>query len=236
MGGRVGGQTSAGMADWEGECLHLMNRVAGLSEWGRRWLVGWLAWKMGVWAHTPWALVGLGRGRASAHSNPPSPFVRSCQVPLMGLIELVRGMATSDETFEASQRLAAHLGKTTCVSQVRCTIAGCYLPLAGAAVPEQCALHDAQTARTVSCACLARQSDLRTGAAVTSFRATLRLPTPTASPLVAVPRFMCAGPPWVHCQSHPPSCPWLVTRLLVQSDDAGPPRVHCQSHPHAHDQ
>lgn len=40
------------------------------------------------------------------------------QVPLMGLIELVRGMATSDETFEASQRLASHLGKTTCVSQV----------------------------------------------------------------------------------------------------------------------
>ena len=37
----------------------------------------------------------------------------------MGLIELVRGMATSDETFEASQRLAGHLGKTTCVSLVR---------------------------------------------------------------------------------------------------------------------
>ncbi|PRW33847.1 3-hydroxybutyryl- dehydrogenase [Chlorella sorokiniana] len=40
-------------------------------------------------------------------------------VPLMGLIELVRGMATSDETYEASQRLASHLGKTTCVSQDR---------------------------------------------------------------------------------------------------------------------
>jgi hypothetical protein len=40
------------------------------------------------------------------------------QVPLMGLIELVRGMQTSDDTFEATQRLAAHLGKTTCVSLV----------------------------------------------------------------------------------------------------------------------
>lgn len=37
----------------------------------------------------------------------------------MGLIELVRGLQTSDETFEAAQRLATHLGKTTCVSQVR---------------------------------------------------------------------------------------------------------------------
>ena len=36
----------------------------------------------------------------------------------MGLIELVRGMQTSDETFEATQALAAHLGKVTCVSQV----------------------------------------------------------------------------------------------------------------------
>ncbi|PSC70272.1 3-hydroxybutyryl-dehydrogenase [Micractinium conductrix] len=40
-------------------------------------------------------------------------------VPLMGLIELVRGMQTSDETFEATQALAAHLGKVTCVSQDR---------------------------------------------------------------------------------------------------------------------
>ncbi|KAI3426029.1 hypothetical protein D9Q98_007997 [Chlorella vulgaris] len=37
-------------------------------------------------------------------------------VPLMALIELVRGLQTSDETFEATQRLAVHLGKTTCVS------------------------------------------------------------------------------------------------------------------------
>lgn len=36
--------------------------------------------------------------------------------PVMGLVELVRGMQTSDEAFEASQRLIAHLGKTTGVS------------------------------------------------------------------------------------------------------------------------
>lgn len=36
----------------------------------------------------------------------------------MSLIELVRGIQTSDETFEATQRLALHLGKTTCVSLV----------------------------------------------------------------------------------------------------------------------
>jgi hypothetical protein len=37
----------------------------------------------------------------------------------MSLIELVRGIQTSDETFEATQRLATHLGKTTCVSADR---------------------------------------------------------------------------------------------------------------------
>ncbi|KAL4435183.1 hypothetical protein ABPG77_001865 [Micractinium sp. CCAP 211/92] len=37
-------------------------------------------------------------------------------VPLMGLVELIRGMQTSDETFEATQLLAMHLGKATCVS------------------------------------------------------------------------------------------------------------------------
>ncbi len=36
----------------------------------------------------------------------------------MGLVELIRGMQTSDETFEATQLLAMHLGKTTCVSLV----------------------------------------------------------------------------------------------------------------------
>ena len=34
----------------------------------------------------------------------------------MALVELVRGIQTSDETFDATQRLAAHLGKTTCTS------------------------------------------------------------------------------------------------------------------------
>lgn len=47
-----------------------------------------------------------------------APPPRPSQVPLMGLIELVRGLQTSDETFEATQRLATHLGKTTCVSLV----------------------------------------------------------------------------------------------------------------------
>lgn len=38
-------------------------------------------------------------------------------VPVMGLIELVRGMGTSEATFEASMALAARLGKQTCVSK-----------------------------------------------------------------------------------------------------------------------
>ena len=37
----------------------------------------------------------------------------------MGLVELVRGLQTSDATFQASQSLAAHLGKDTCVSADR---------------------------------------------------------------------------------------------------------------------
>lgn len=40
-------------------------------------------------------------------------------VPLMGLVELVRGMQTSDATFAASRRLAAHLGKSSCESKDR---------------------------------------------------------------------------------------------------------------------
>ena len=39
--------------------------------------------------------------------------------PLMGLVELVRGMQTSDATFEASRRLIAHLGKIVGVSRDR---------------------------------------------------------------------------------------------------------------------
>jgi 3-hydroxyacyl-CoA dehydrogenase len=58
------------------------------------------------------------RGALACHlpSCLPSPFYPHSQVPLMALIELVRGLQTSDETFEATQRLAVHLGKTTCVS------------------------------------------------------------------------------------------------------------------------
>ncbi|KFM26812.1 3-hydroxybutyryl-CoA dehydrogenase [Auxenochlorella protothecoides] len=37
-------------------------------------------------------------------------------VPIMGLVELVRGMRTSEDTFRASLALAARLGKQTCVS------------------------------------------------------------------------------------------------------------------------
>ena len=37
----------------------------------------------------------------------------------MGLVELVRGLQTSDATIEATQQLAAHLGKAICVSLVR---------------------------------------------------------------------------------------------------------------------
>lgn len=40
-------------------------------------------------------------------------------VPLMALIELVRGMQTSQETFKTSQALAKLMGKQTCVSQDR---------------------------------------------------------------------------------------------------------------------
>ena len=40
-------------------------------------------------------------------------------VPIIGLVELVRGLQTSDETYEATQRLAAALGKTTCASADR---------------------------------------------------------------------------------------------------------------------
>lgn len=40
-------------------------------------------------------------------------------VPIIGLVELVRGLQTSDVTYEATQRLAAALGKTTCVSADR---------------------------------------------------------------------------------------------------------------------
>ncbi|KAL4522558.1 hypothetical protein Ndes2526B_g01089 [Nannochloris sp. 'desiccata'] len=40
-------------------------------------------------------------------------------VPLMTLIELIRGMATSEKTFHATLDLAAKLGKETCVSNDR---------------------------------------------------------------------------------------------------------------------
>ena len=40
-------------------------------------------------------------------------------VPIMGLVELVRGMATSDATFAATLQLAERLGKQTCVSHDR---------------------------------------------------------------------------------------------------------------------
>lgn len=38
---------------------------------------------------------------------------------LMGLVELVRGLATSQETFDAAAHFAHAMGKTTCVSQDR---------------------------------------------------------------------------------------------------------------------
>ncbi len=38
-------------------------------------------------------------------------------VPLMQLVELIRGAATSDETYQATKALAEKLGKTTCVSK-----------------------------------------------------------------------------------------------------------------------
>ena len=39
--------------------------------------------------------------------------------PLMQLVELIRGIATSEETFRATQALAGEMGKSTCVSQDR---------------------------------------------------------------------------------------------------------------------
>jgi len=39
--------------------------------------------------------------------------------PLMRLVELIRGMATSEATFAATQALAGEMGKTTCVSEDR---------------------------------------------------------------------------------------------------------------------
>jgi len=39
--------------------------------------------------------------------------------PLMQLVELIRGMATSEATFGAAQALAGEMGKTTCVSEDR---------------------------------------------------------------------------------------------------------------------
>ena len=54
----------------------------------------------------------------------------------MGLIELVRGMQTSDDNFEATQRLAAHLGKATCVSLVSpCLPASMICPACPACLP-----------------------------------------------------------------------------------------------------
>ncbi len=38
-------------------------------------------------------------------------------VPVMELVELVRGIATEDETFEAARDFVAHLGKTAAVAE-----------------------------------------------------------------------------------------------------------------------
>ncbi len=38
-------------------------------------------------------------------------------VPVMRLVELIRGLPTSDETFETARQFAEHLGKTVCESQ-----------------------------------------------------------------------------------------------------------------------
>ena len=40
-------------------------------------------------------------------------------VPLMPLVEVIKGLATSDETFQTTCRLAAHLEKEVCVSADR---------------------------------------------------------------------------------------------------------------------
>ncbi|KAK9816509.1 hypothetical protein WJX72_001269 [[Myrmecia] bisecta] len=40
-------------------------------------------------------------------------------VPVMQLVELIRGIATSDEVFAGAKALAEHLGKVVCVSQDR---------------------------------------------------------------------------------------------------------------------
>lgn len=40
-------------------------------------------------------------------------------VPVMSLIEIIRGMATTEETFSIAERLAASMGKYTCVSEDR---------------------------------------------------------------------------------------------------------------------
>ncbi len=98
----------------------------------------------------------------------------------MGLIELVRGMATSDETFEASQRLAAHLGKTTCVSQV-CGSAQ------STGRSESCLAYIGADLHALGCK----------GLMLAGTSASTQHVLPPALHII------CAGPARVHRQSHP---------------------------------
>jgi 3-hydroxybutyryl-CoA dehydrogenase len=88
--------------------------------------------------------------RLASYTKRPEKFVGMHffnPVPLMGLVEVIRGLATSDETIKAVTDLATTLKKTpvTCVDSPgflvnRCLVPllneACYLLMEGAATPE----------------------------------------------------------------------------------------------------
>src|SRR5471030_2932494 len=58
--------------------------------------------------------------RLAASTNRPEKFIGihfMNPVPVMELVELIRGIATGDETFEASKAFVANLGKTYAVAE-----------------------------------------------------------------------------------------------------------------------
>lgn len=173
------------------------------------------------------------------------------QVPLMGLVELIRGMQTSEETFEATQRLATHLGKTTCVSLVG---PGFFCSLSFEGWKERGGRERGPRcvgwrSRRAIAHCLSPHVRTATGMglrkdATAGWASREPLPPRRAVPLPCTAAHACCWPwggplssaalmpdSWrLPCWMHP-ACPCLAPAPL-----AGQARLHRESHPHAHGQ